>query len=136
MIVSLRLLYLVFLQLLNLLLLFGRSSASKDVELLVLRHEVAVLWRATPRPRMDLGGSSDPRRARLQVAADAAGASLGHTGHNPALASSPGHQEMDISTWPRTPTPLRHRDRADQAHGQGESPLGIPQNPGRIAQAW
>jgi putative transposase len=51
--VSLRLLYLVFLRLLNLLLLFGRSSASKDVELLVLRHEVAVLRRANPRPRMD-----------------------------------------------------------------------------------
>jgi putative transposase len=33
--VSLRLLYLIFLRLLNLLVLFGRSSASKDVELLV-----------------------------------------------------------------------------------------------------
>jgi putative transposase len=51
--VLLRLLYLVFLQLLNLLLLLGRSSASKDIELLVLRHEVAVLRRATPKPRMD-----------------------------------------------------------------------------------
>jgi len=51
--VSLRLLYLVFLRLLNLLLLFGRASASKDVELLVLHHEVAVLRRANPRPRMD-----------------------------------------------------------------------------------
>jgi putative transposase len=51
--VSLRLLYLVFLRLLNLLLLFGRSSTSKDVELLGLRHEVAVLRRANPRPRMD-----------------------------------------------------------------------------------
>ena len=50
---SLRLLYLVFLRLLNLLLLFGRASASKDVELLVLRHEVAVLRRANPRHRMD-----------------------------------------------------------------------------------
>ncbi|MDQ3764336.1 MAG: integrase [Actinomycetota bacterium] len=50
---SLRLLYLVFLQLLNFLLLLGRSSASKDVELLVLRHEVAVLRRANPKPRMD-----------------------------------------------------------------------------------
>jgi hypothetical protein len=51
--VSSRLLYLIFLQLLNLLLLLGRSSASKDVELLVLRHEVAVLRRANPTPRLD-----------------------------------------------------------------------------------
>jgi hypothetical protein len=51
--VSLRLLYLIFLRLLNLLVLLGRSSASKDVELLVLRHEVAVLRRANPRPRLD-----------------------------------------------------------------------------------
>jgi putative transposase len=51
--VSLRLLYLIFLQLLNLLLLFGRSSASKYVELLVLRHEVAVLRRASPKHRLD-----------------------------------------------------------------------------------
>ncbi len=50
---SLRLLYLVFLRLLNLLVLLGRSSASKDVELLVLRHEVAVLRKANPKPRLD-----------------------------------------------------------------------------------
>jgi hypothetical protein len=49
----LRLLYLIFLRLLNLLLLLGRSSASKDVELLVLRHEVAVLRRTNPKPRLD-----------------------------------------------------------------------------------
>jgi putative transposase len=51
--VSLRLLYLIFLRLLNLLVLLGRSSASKDVELLLLRHEVAVLRRANPKPRLD-----------------------------------------------------------------------------------
>ena len=50
---SLRLLYLIFLRLLNLLVLFGRSSASKDVELLVLRHEVTVLRRTNPKPRLD-----------------------------------------------------------------------------------
>ncbi|MGH3779265.1 MAG: integrase core domain-containing protein [Pseudonocardiaceae bacterium] len=50
---SLRLVYLIFLRLLNLLLLLGRSSASKDLELLVLRHEVTVLRRTNPTPRLD-----------------------------------------------------------------------------------
>src|SRR3954467_1109339 len=50
--VSLRLLYLIFSQVLGLVLLMGRTSAIKDVELLVLRHEVAVLRRTNPRPRL------------------------------------------------------------------------------------
>src|ERR1700745_2730332 len=50
---SLRLLYLIFARLCSWLVLLGRSSASKDVELLVLRHEVAVLRRRNPRPRLD-----------------------------------------------------------------------------------
>ncbi len=50
---SLRLLYLIFAGLCSWLILLGRSAASKDAELLVLRHEVAVLRRANPRPRLD-----------------------------------------------------------------------------------
>jgi putative transposase len=40
--VSFRLLYLIFVRLGGWLVLFGRSPASKDAELLVLRYEVAV----------------------------------------------------------------------------------------------
>jgi hypothetical protein len=51
--VSLRLLDLIFDRLLSWLTLLGHATSSKDIELLVLRHEVAVLRRSNPTPRLD-----------------------------------------------------------------------------------
>ena len=50
---SLRLLYLIFVRVCAWLVLLGRSSASRNAELLVLRHEVAVLRRTNPTPRLN-----------------------------------------------------------------------------------
>jgi putative transposase len=50
--VVVRLLYLIFRQLVAWLGLLARSSRSKNAEILVLRHEVAVLRRQESRPRL------------------------------------------------------------------------------------
>jgi hypothetical protein len=52
-VVSLRLPYLIINRVFSLVMLLGRTTSIKDTELLVLRHEVAVLRRTNPTPYLD-----------------------------------------------------------------------------------
>jgi putative transposase len=55
--VTVRMLYLIFVTPTGWMVLLARSAASKDAELLVLRREVAVLWRQNPLQGRHLGHS-------------------------------------------------------------------------------
>ena len=50
---ALRLLYLIAIRVFGWLLLLGRRQASKDAEIMMLRHEVSVLRRQVARPKPD-----------------------------------------------------------------------------------
>jgi putative transposase len=50
--VALQLIYLVFSKLLSWMVLRTRSDTTKEIEILVLRHQLAVLQRRSPRPRI------------------------------------------------------------------------------------
>jgi putative transposase len=51
--VLLRFAYLILCRSIQLLVLLARGDAAKDLEILVLRHQLAVLRRQAPRPRLE-----------------------------------------------------------------------------------
>ena len=133
--VSFGLPYLIFDQLLSWLMLPGRESSSKDIELLVLRHEVAVRRRTNPRPRLDsadramLAASTRAPFANPTVAEHAAptagGLAIGghgkrsrdpRSGTRPARPRGPGAWSIGCSSATESAST---RDSTRSRHGTG-----------------
>ena len=129
-----RLAYLVLARVLSWLMLLARSDAAKDVEILVLRHEVAVLSRHNPRPRLSwvdralLSAPSrllpaHPRRLRLVT----------------PRTLLRWHAQLVARRWtyprrrPGRP-PVAQPVRALVLRMAGESQLGLPSHPGRACR--
>jgi hypothetical protein len=90
-----KLTYLMFAKLLGWMVLRIRSDTTKDIEILVLRHQLAVLQRRTPRPRMcraDRGMIA--ALARLMPSRRRRGPNR-HALHHPALAPATPHPSLD-----------------------------------------
>jgi hypothetical protein len=111
------------------LVLLGRSPASKDLELLVLPHEVAVLRRTKPKPRLDWADRAIlaaltcllPRTVRMHRLV---------TPGTVLVAPPPGQKEVDLPEPGRPPTCQRGDHRADRAARHREPLLGVHADPG------
>src|SRR5512133_3033243 len=117
---ALKLIYQVFAKLLSWLVLHARTDTAKEIEILVLRHQLTVLQRRTPRPR-----TSWTDRAVI-----AAFTRLLPTGRRRGLLVTPlapptRHPPLDYPACASgAPRHSRRCSCSDRAPGQREPPPG------------
>jgi hypothetical protein len=100
-----KLAYLSLCRSIQLLALLARGDAAKDLEMLVLRHQLTVLRRQTPRPKLELAD-----RALLAAISRVLPGLAGRASSSSPTLCCAGIADLSPAPGPtRTPTPAGHR---------------------------
>jgi putative transposase len=123
-----KLAYLTLCRSIQLLALLDRGDASKDLEILVLRHQLSVLRRQVPRPRLEPADRA-LLAAVSRVLPQSAGRASSSSPTRRLLASAAGRRRVDLPSWSGTTAIGSGGPAADRPPGQGEPTLGLPAHP-------